>query len=155
MQKRVSCSSAACPRPEAAPGFTVVIVYEDFGTGIDAKRACNFLAASFTHQWHVVRHMWKFELLGVDELREIAAQDAAMADLIIIACHREHDLPADVKKWVETWRAYQGEAVGLIGLFDGAPGGANHACVTQAYLKHIAKQSHLEFLAAQVRAQIS
>jgi hypothetical protein len=141
--------------PRGIPVFSVVIAYEDFATGNEAKRACDFVSASFTHHWRVLSQMWKFDLLEVAELRELAAQDAALADLIIVACHHDHELPAGVKAWIETWRAYKAEAVGLIGLFDCPPGQAKDGRATQNYLKHVAQQSHMQFLIAQVRAQIS
>ena len=150
MQRTVSNSAVSAPERRAIPAFKVVVAYEDFATGLEAKRACDFVSASFTHEWTVLSQMWKFELLGVAELRQLAAQAATMANLIIVACHGDRELPADVKTWIETWRASKGDAVGLIGLFDCPPGQAKPACVTQAYLEHVAQKSHMDFLAAQV-----
>ena len=129
------------------PVFNVVIAYEDFATGKQAKRACDFLVANLSHQWQVASQMWKFEVLSIPELREIAAKDAAMADLIILSIHGDDELPVGVKDWVEMWRGYEGDAVALIALFDSPTGHAGHAQATHAYLEDVAKRQQMEFFA--------
>ena len=71
---------------EDIPVFSVVIVYEDFQTGKQAKRACDFLVANLSHEWQVTSQMWKFDVLSIPELGDIAATDAALANLIIVSC---------------------------------------------------------------------
>jgi hypothetical protein len=130
---------------EGAPVFSVVLVFEDFSTGKRAKRAYDFLAANLTHEWHVVSQMWKFEVLGIPELREMAAKDAAMANLIIVSSRGDRELPAHVKDWIETWLGYRGEAVAIVALFDSPPERAGQAQATQTYLEGVAKRGQLEF----------
>jgi hypothetical protein len=130
---------------EGAPVFSVVLVFEDFSTGKRAKRAYDFLAANLTHEWHVVSQMWKFEVLSIPELREMAAKDAAMANLIIVSSRGDRELPAPVKDWIEMWLGYRGDAVALLALFDSPPEQAEHAQATQTYLEGVAKRGQLEF----------
>jgi len=127
------------------PTFRVVIVYEDFRTAAQAKRAYDFLAANLTHEWQLTSQMWKFELLRIPELRDMAAEDAAMANLIIVSCHGDQELPADVTDWVEMWQGDKGEPVALVALFDRPPEQAQHARTTQAYLERVAKRGRMEF----------
>ena len=145
--------SAACRSPavssnrEIIPVFSVVIAYEDFKTGRHAKQACDFLVANLSHEWQVTSQMWKFEVLSIPELREMAAKDAAMADLIIVSSHGDDELPADVKGWIEMWRGGEGGASALVALFDSPPGRAGHARATHAYLAGVAKRGQMEFFA--------
>jgi len=84
--------------------LNVVIAYEDLETGKRAKRIHDFLVENLGHDCQFTNQMWKFELLGIPKLREMAAQDAMMADIVIISCHGA-ELPSDFKAWVELWAA--------------------------------------------------
>ena len=130
---------------EDVPVFSVVIAFEDFDTGRQAKRAYDFLVANLSHEWRVSSQMWKFEVLSIPELREMAASDAASAKLIIISSRGDRELPADVKEWIELWRGYQGDTVGLITLFHCPAEQLKHAKATQAYLESVARRGHMEF----------
>ena len=130
---------------EDVPVFSVVIAFEDFETGRQAKRAYDFLVANLSHEWQVTSQMWKFELLSIPELREMAASDATSAKLIIISSRGDRELPANVKEWIELWRGYQGGTVGLITLFHCLTDQLNHAKATQAYLESVARRGHMEF----------
>ena len=145
MQSVVNRSPGASQDSADIPVFRVVIVYEDFRTALDAKRAYDFLAANLTHEWQVTSQMWKFGLLRIPEIRAMAAEDVMLADLIIVSCKGDGELPADVKDWIEMWQGDKGESVGLIALFDRPPEQAEHARATQAYLEGVAKRRRMEF----------
>jgi hypothetical protein len=145
MQSVATHPPAASSNREGAPVFSVVLAFEDFNTGKRAKRAYDFLAANLTHDWQVTNQMWKFEMLSIPELREIAAKDAAMANLIIVSSRGDRELPVDVKDWVEMWLGYRGDAVALVALFDSPPEQAEHAQATQTYLERVAKRGQMEF----------
>ena len=130
---------------EDIPVFSVVIAYEDCTTGKHAKRACDFLVANLSHEWQVTSQMWKFEVLSIPELREMAAKDAAMASLIIVSSRGDRELPADARAWIEKSLGYKGDAVALVALFDCPPERAEHAQATQNYLARVAKRGHMEF----------
>jgi hypothetical protein len=145
MQSVTTHSPVASQDREGIPVFSVVIVFEDFNTGKRAKRAYDFLVANLTREWRVISHMWKFEVLGIPELREMAANDAAIANLIIVSSRGDRELPADVKDWIEMWQGDKGEPVALVALFDQPPELAEHAQTTQAYLERVAKRERMEF----------
>jgi hypothetical protein len=127
------------------PEFNVVIAYEDFNAGKQAKAAYDFLVANLTHEWSISRQMWKFEVLGIPELRNMAAKEAARANLIIVSSCGDRDLPVEVKAWIEAWLGYQGNSVALVALFDCPPEGAERTQVAQAYLEGVAKRGRMEF----------
>ena len=145
MQSAASCLKLSSSEPESIPVFSVVIAYEDFATGKYAKRASDFVVANLSREWQVTRQMWKFEVLSIPELREMAAKDAAVADLIVVSSHGHDELPADVKGWIEMWRGCEAGASALVALFDSPPGRAGHARATHAYLAGVAKRGQMEF----------
>jgi hypothetical protein len=127
------------------PVFSVVIAFEDFDTGKRANRAYDFLVANLSQEWRVTSQMWKFEVLGIPELRQMAAEDVASANIIIISSRGDRELPTDVKAWIELWLGYRGDPVALFALFDCAPEQTQHAKATQTYLKRVAKRGRMEF----------
>jgi hypothetical protein len=127
--------------------FRVVTAYEDFTMAGKATGAYEFLTANLTCEWHVSNRMWKFELLGLPELRQIAAEDAVMADLIFVACDGAGDLPGDVKTWMQMWHGHGTEAVALVALFGCPPDRATQTQVTQAYLEDVAQRARVDFFA--------
>jgi hypothetical protein len=145
MQSVTTHSPVASQNREGIPVFSVVLVFEDFNTGKRAKRAYDFLVGNLTQEWRVISQMWKFEVLSIPELREMAASDAARANLIIVSCRGDRELPVEVKDWIEMWQSDKGEPVALVALFDRPPEQAEHAQATQAYLEHVAKRGRMEF----------
>jgi hypothetical protein len=145
MRNAATCQPLDSPRAEAAPVFSVVIAYEDFHAGKQAKQAYDFLVENLSHEWQVTSQMWKFDVLSVRELREMAARDAAMADLIIVSTNSQGEFPADVKTWIEMWLGYRGGAVALVALFNQPPKHAEQARMTQAYLEGVANRGQMEF----------
>jgi len=145
METMATQPPAASAGRESAPVFSVVSVFEDFNTGKRARRAYEFLAANLTHEWQLISQMWKSELLAIPELREMAAKDAATANLIIVSCRGDRELPAHVKGWIEMWLGCRGDAVALVALFDSPPEQARCALAIQAYLERVAKRGQMEF----------
>ena len=145
MQSAATLPSAASSDREDIPIFSVVIAFEDFNTGKKAKRAYDYLVGNLSREWQVTSQMWKFEVLTLPELREMAAKDAAMANLIIVSSRGDRELPAGVKDWIKIWLGYKGDAVALVALFGCAPEQAEHARATQTYLERVAKRGNMEF----------
>ena len=81
-----SSANYLLPSPSAdlneAPVFSVVITYEDFETGKNARRTYDFLAQQLGSECQFTSQMWKFEVLTISKLREMAAKDAAAADIM-------------------------------------------------------------------------
>jgi hypothetical protein len=131
---------------EADPVFNVVIAYEDFDTGKHAKETYDFLLSNLSNQCRFANQMWKFDVLGIPKLREMAGKDALAADIIIISCHGAQDLPVEVKAWINSWIYGPSNAIALVGLFaDANSGGETHN--VRAYLSEVARRAGLEFFA--------
>jgi hypothetical protein len=142
MQHALNCPPLIVPDMEASPVFSVVIAYEDFETGKHAKRIYDFLVENLGHDCMFVNQMWKFDVLSIAKLREIAIEDAAKADIILVSSHGL-DLPEHVKLWTEAWLQHEPHPLALVALFD-------RMSETQAvrdYLQEVARRGDMEFFA--------
>jgi hypothetical protein len=128
---------------EPDPIFNVVIAYEDFNTGKQAKETYDFLVSDLGHDCRLANQMWKFDVLGIPKLREMATNDALAADIIIISCHGTHDLSMEVTTWINSWIHGQSNAIALVALF-GVDSENNNIRV---YLADVAKRAQMEFFA--------
>jgi hypothetical protein len=131
---------------EPDPIFNVVIAYEDFETGKQAKETYDFLMKNLRHECRFENQMWKFDVLGIPKLREMAAKDAMTADIIIISCHGTHELSAEVKAWIDSWVYGRSSAIALVALFGDACDDCDHNS-TRDYLADIARRARMEFFA--------
>jgi hypothetical protein len=127
---------------EVVPTFNVVIVYEDFETGKHAKKTYDFLVEHLGDECVFANQMWKFDVLAVGKLKEIAAKDASAADIIIVSAHGSGDLPPEVKAWTEAWLKEKTRAIALVGLFDSPEYLDNPA---RSYLAGVARRAQIEF----------
>jgi hypothetical protein len=133
--------------PELGTNFNVVIAYEDFGTGKHAKTTCDLLTENLGPDCHVNTQMWKFDVLALPKLREMAAKDAAAADIIIISCRGDSDLSAPLKAWIESWLTDKRSALALVALFDRPEDHVFQSRAVRDYLAGVAKRGNLAFFA--------
>jgi hypothetical protein len=81
--------------------FTVVLTYRDADHERLAKLCCQKLAEDCNAQRGLTVHEWKFEMLAVPGLSQMAAVDAANAAVIVISTCRGEELPVEVKGWLD------------------------------------------------------
>lgn len=129
---------------ESNPVFNVLIAYEDFETGKHAKMTYDFLHENLGRECTLTNQMWKFDVLNIPKLREIAVTDAAMADIIIISSHGD-ELPAHVTKWIESWLMERPNALALVALFERAEESAGSVLAVKNYLADVANRGQMEF----------
>lgn len=127
------------------PLFNIVIAYEDFNAGKNAKRTYDFLVSQLGSECSCMNQMWKFGVLNVPKLREMAAQDAGVADIIMVSCSTE-DLPNCVKDWVDGWLPHVHNALAIVGLFNPTQP-TEKFWATRTYLAEVARRGGLEFFA--------
>jgi hypothetical protein len=131
---------------DSKPNFNVVIAYEDFETGKIARRTYDYLAQHLGGECQFTNEMWKFDILDIPRLRELAARDAKAADIIIISCHGVSPLSETVKEWIETWLDDDVRAIALVALFD-SPDASPETKRIRDYLAQVATRGHIEFFA--------
>jgi hypothetical protein len=92
------------------------------------------------------KELWLLTELRTTQLRAIAAQEAAAADLVIVSVHHGEALPKEVKSWIDLWLKQRGKRPGvLLALFD--PPYLGTSSSIQACLQEVAQRGHMEFLA--------
>src|SRR5262245_18091080 len=87
----------------------VAIIYEDFATGLRAKEWLDRLCSQVGQEMEFELKLWRFDLLPAPSFQEDAASDAAAADMIILSGHRNDDLPASVRAWMNRWLSLKGD----------------------------------------------
>ena len=126
---------------EIDSALNVVIAYEDLETGKRAMKTYEYMVQQLGDQCLFANQMWKFDVLAVPKLKEIAAKDAAAAEIIIVSAHANRELPTAVRDWIELWLAHKTEASALVGLFD-----ANTIeNPIRTYLTEVARRAKIEF----------
>lgn len=147
MQHTLLYPSLGATDLDSNPIFNVVIAYEDFETGKQAKKTYDFLAENLGRDCQLNHQMWKFDVLALPKLREMAAKDAATADIIIISCRGGSELPNSVKNWIELWLAEKRAAIALVALFDRPHDHLFQSREVRDYLSGVALRGGLEFFA--------
>jgi hypothetical protein len=145
MQRTLTLPPADSFESESNPIFNVLIAYEDFETGKHAKETYDVLAENLGRDCHLTNQMWKFDVLSIPKLREIAVRDATLADIIIFSSHGD-TLPDYVLKWTESWLMEGTRAMALVALFD-RPDDQGGAVPARQYLADIASRAQMEFFA--------
>src|SRR6266478_2239395 len=146
MQRTINYPPLPLSELDSKPTLNVVIAYEDFVTGKHAKGTYDFLVEHLGHEFQFMNQMWKFDVLSIPKLREMAAKDAAMADIIIISSHGR-ELSQEVKSWIETWLAEKGNLMALVALFTGSTCDPSATVAVRDYLEGVARRGRLEFFA--------
>jgi len=121
---------------KAGKDFSVVISCDDF----TAARACEILEQLNTNlkpeAGRLLYQLWTVETLAFVELQELAAVEAAAADMIIIGVRVGRELPGMVVDWLQRW----------LDLRNGRPGVL--VVVLEADLESVAAQGILSQLRA-------
>lgn len=146
MQRTLSLPPVESPEVESNPVFNVLIAYEDFETGKHAKETYDFLAQNLSAECLLTSQMWKFDVLSIPKLREIAVRDATLADIIMVSSHGD-TLPDHVLKWSESWIMQGTQALALVALFDRPETQSGTLQSVREYLAGVAKRGQMEFFA--------
>jgi len=129
---------------EAHHTFNILIAYQNLETGKHAKNTYDFLVKNLGADCHFTNEMWKFEVLGIPHLQEIAAKDAAKADIIIISCDGTQ-LPHEVSAWIERWLSQPHHAFALVAMFNSPAEQGEVRNEVRSYLAGVAKRGNMEF----------
>ncbi len=130
----------------------VVIIYNGIIAGKRALRVMSELARNMGETIELQPSPWSFDLLADAGWAEMAADDAAHADILIIATHCTHPLPAAVGRWTESAiRRKQGTAAAVVALFgpEGNPDGPDSFRLEA--IQTAASRADLEFFAPAAR----
>jgi hypothetical protein len=133
--------------PEEKAILNIVIVYEDFDAGKHAKETYDCLIHELGRDYEFINQMWKFDILGNPKMRQLAAKDAAAADLIIVSTHGIGELPVEVKKWLDEWVAEKGNTMALVTLVDRPKDLLEEGSPIRSQLQEAARRAKVDFFA--------
>jgi hypothetical protein len=108
-EKDISVNTpAAFDEGEAAKGevaltFDAVLLYEDLSAGLRGKQVLDCAARLFPRAPHFNLALWRFDVLRVAVVRELALQKASVADIVVLSAHGGKALPQIVKVWLKQW----------------------------------------------------
>jgi hypothetical protein len=85
------------------PEVKVLVACQDFETCTRTRRLVDGIVGQFDGSHSVQRVVWTFDMLGSAALCNLAALEAAEAQIVIVAAREAGELPADVNQWIERW----------------------------------------------------
>jgi hypothetical protein len=130
---------------EDKPVFNVAIAYEDFATGQRAHRLIASLARQIGAECEVFHNTWKFDVLRMPRLRQVAADDAAMADMVILALHEDYGVPQQIRAWIEEWLPQKnGKTTALVVLLDTVDELSDSIASTRTYFRDVARRGKMD-----------
>lgn len=129
----------------------VVIVYEDFSTGLRAKQLFDQIFQRIeSSRYHL--NMWKFSVLHLNALRTQAIHDAASAAILCVAAQGNGDLPPSIYDWAHQWSHSSGpHPYALVALLERVQelDGTDNAYVR--CLRQMAQKKEADFFFTQIQ----
>jgi hypothetical protein len=81
----------------------VLVIYEDLSTGSRAWHAFDQVIRQLELLVDVTVNLWRFDLMDDPAVFEQTVEEAAKADIVLVAAHGESGLPAAVNLWLSKW----------------------------------------------------
>ncbi len=131
---------------ERNPAFHVVLAYEDLASGLLAKETLDRLLHQVGQDFSFALKLWKFDLVSLPRFQEEVETDIAAADMIVLSAHRERALAMGAGNWLESALGMRSKSGGaLVAFLAEADKTVQGASTRHAYLKGLARRSHLKF----------
>jgi len=154
-QSNLSAVNPGYNSPNEAPyeegkDFRVVIACEDSSTAPSACEVLEMIEQNLKAEGRLFYQWWNFELLAITSLRDLAAAEAATADMILIDIHDRRELPRMVTEWMNQWLGRRKDRPGaLVAVVDSdlKKPAASREIISQ--LKQAAAVGHMDFFASQ------
>jgi hypothetical protein len=123
----------------------VVAAYEDLGSGTLVHETVERLTQELEPDGTVESSLWKFEILDSAQLRRIASDEGADADILMIATRAEFGLTDPVQAWLRTsFSSRRSPPLALVGLIHPDEPGAFVTLSVRDYLRQVAEQNGTE-----------
>jgi len=137
---------------ELGRDFSVVIACADSSTAAPACEVLELIQENLTDEGRLFYQWWNFEVLTVSSLRELAAAEAATADIIIIGLHEGHGLPREVTDWMKQWLGLRKNRPGaLVALLDSDLQANDASQKILSHLKQAAAFGHMDFFTTRAK----
>jgi hypothetical protein len=140
-------SAALNSKLPSNPAFNVVIAYDGFASGQHAVQMYHRLMLERGNPAEVEVRTWAFNMLRNQELNNAAIDDAAAAEVIIVAADSD-ELPPAVEKWLDGWRLrpanhHHTSVVAVLGQTSAAE---KHLSSIEEFLRSVASSTGSDFL---------
>jgi len=86
----------------------VLVIYEDFRTGLQARRVLEEVARRLDFEVDLVLTLWRLDTLLEPEMFQQASAEAEAANIVLLFGCGKRELPAAVKQWFLNWLANRG-----------------------------------------------
>jgi hypothetical protein len=139
-------TSSAKTTLQSNSDFNVLIVYDEFVSGQRAVQTYYRLMLQQGNVTDVNVKTWTFDLLKNEEINRAAIQDAAEAQLIILAAACEA-LPGAVENWLQGWLSHTNKRRGsFVAVLDTGEEFENDLTAVENELKAVVPGTGSEFL---------
>ena len=129
------------------PVFKAVLIYEDFAAGVRARGFCEKLL--YTLDGTLEEQMWNFDVLGIREIRNLAASTARIADVVIVSVSGHTELPGTIRAWLDIWLwILEEEDPPLVALYNSSA--SQKIASVRAYLQQLARRSGIDFFQQEI-----
>ncbi len=113
---------------EGAKQPRVLVIYEDLKAGLRAWHAFHRVMHQLDCLMDVTVNLWRFDLIGDPVLSEHTLEEAATADIVLLAAQGESRLPEAVNCWLRKWLENPGNKPSALAMsFDAAAGTQQHS----------------------------
>lgn len=130
--------------------LNVVMVYDDRHAASRAMNILSGLVRQFGDDFEFRCDLWRFDVLGLPEVRREAACAGAAADLLVVSASCDKDLPLPVQDWLNSCAdGMPPGSAALVGLLE-SRGRGDVQCRTRQFLKDAADRNHLGFFLREV-----
>jgi hypothetical protein len=138
-----------CVKPfDPAVDLRVLTACENATAAGQACALLEDLGRDCAAQGRLLLQWWNFEVLAITALRELASQEAAAADVVIITGLTARRLPPNVAGWIRRWiELRKGRPGALVALLNSNLKTPFAAGGIHSQLKALAAFGHLDFFA--------
>jgi hypothetical protein len=142
------------PRPNNPgpdPKFDVVIVYEDIACGIEAMNLYQHLDKCRNPGFEFNLNIWRFDVLALPTIADMAASQAADADAVIVAIRGALPLPPAAMLWLKKWTESNpsGQNGAVVALYDRLIGNEDEVDSAPSVLRTAAEMTGRQYFARQ------
>jgi len=135
------------------PLLNGVMAYESASVAKLAKEKWDYMVHTLESRYDFELRLWKFDVLRIPEWRDAATNDAAKAQLVLVATHGAGELPRQVKVWIKRWVALKNRVQEssrlLTFLFEPSSDRSGTSAFPQfAYLQQAARWGSMDFIAS-------
>lgn len=106
----------ADPRLGPAKSLALAFLYQDSATRHHSTLAFEFLLQALDESIELSSTWWRLALLSDPKLARTAARAIGQADLIFVAFNSNHEVPARIDAWLDSWQLARSRRPKLVAL---------------------------------------